>query len=111
MIDFEVMHRLQNTLIERKKTANTQASYTASLFAGGENKIGKKIAEEAAELIMAAKDQDRQHIVHEMTDLWFHCLVLATHFDVGIDDIITEFRRREGISGIEEKQSRTGDRS
>ena len=72
----------------------------------GKRKIAKKVAEEAAETIMAAKDGDRLHLVRETCDLWFHSLVLLTQFDIGIDDVMVEFRRREGISGIDEKKSR-----
>jgi phosphoribosyl-ATP pyrophosphohydrolase len=105
MIDFEVMHRLQKTLVERK-TAAPDSSYAASLYAKGVDSICKKIAEEAAETIMAAKDGDRLHLVHEVTDLWFHSMLLLAQFDVGVDDVVAEFRRREGISGIDEKNSR-----
>ncbi|AJP48699.1 phosphoribosyl-ATP pyrophosphatase [Rugosibacter aromaticivorans] len=105
MIDFEVMHRLQKTLYARK-TAAPDSSYVAGLYAKGVDSICKKVAEEAAETIMAAKDGDRLHLVHEVTDLWFHSMVLLTQFDVGIDDVVAEFRRREGLSGIDEKKNR-----
>ena len=105
MIDLEVVHRLQRTLEERKGAA-PDSSYVASLYAKGNDAICKKVAEEAAEVIMAAKDGDRLHLVREVCDLWFHSLVLLTHFDIGVDDVMVEFRRREGISGIDEKKSR-----
>jgi phosphoribosyl-ATP pyrophosphohydrolase len=105
MIDLEVIHRVQQTLVERKGAA-PESSYVASLYAKGTDAICKKVAEEAAEVIMAAKDGDRLHIVREVCDLWFHSLVLLTQFDVGVDDVMVEFRRREGISGIDEKRSR-----
>ncbi|MBI4986057.1 MAG: phosphoribosyl-ATP diphosphatase [Rhodocyclales bacterium] len=105
MIDLEVLHRLQATLIERRGAAPA-SSYAASLHAKGTDAICKKVAEEAAETIMAAKDGDRLHLVREVCDLWFHSLVLMTHFDIGVDDVMVEFRRREGISGIDEKKSR-----
>ena len=105
MINLEVLHRVQQTLIERKGAA-PESSYVAGLYAKGTDTICKKIAEEAAETIMAAKDADRLHLVRETCDLWFHSLVLLTHFDIGVDDILAEFQRREGISGIDEKNSR-----
>jgi phosphoribosyl-ATP pyrophosphohydrolase len=105
MIDLEVIHRVQATLIERKGAA-PESSYVASLYAKGTDAICKKVVEEAAETIMAAKDGDRLHLVRETCDLWFHSLVLLTQFDIGVDDIMVEFRRREGISGIDEKKSR-----
>ena len=106
MIDLEVIHRVQQTLLERKGAA-PDSSYVASLYAKGTEAICKKIAEEGAEVIMAAKDGDRLHLVREGCDLWFHSLVLMTHMGIGVDDVMVEFRRREGISGIDEKRSRT----
>jgi len=105
MIDPEVLHRLAATLAERKK-APADTSYVASLYAKGTDAICKKIAEEAAETIMAAKDGDRLHIVRETADVWFHTLVLLAQFDLGPDDVLAELHRREGISGIDEKRSR-----
>jgi phosphoribosyl-ATP pyrophosphohydrolase len=105
MIDCGVLYRLAETLKERKG-AEPDSSYVASLYHKGTDAICKKVAEEAAETIMAAKDGDRLHLVRETCDLWFHSLVLLTQFDIGVDDIMVEFRRREGISGIDEKKSR-----
>lgn len=106
MIDLEVIHRVQATLIERKN-ADSQSSYVAGLYAKGTDAICKKVAEEAAETIMAAKDGDRLHLVWEVTDLWFHSMILLSQFGLSVDDVMSEFRRREGISGIDEKKSRT----
>jgi phosphoribosyl-ATP pyrophosphohydrolase len=106
MIDLEVIHRIQQTLAQRKGAA-PDSSYVASLYAQGTDAICKKVAEEAAEVIMAAKDGSQLHLVREVCDLWFHSLVLMSHFDMGVDDVMGEFRRREGISGIDEKRSRT----
>lgn len=105
MIDLEVIQRVQATLAERKN-ADPQSSYVAGLYAKGTDAICKKIAEEAAETIMAAKDGDRLHLVWEVTDLWFHSMILLTHFGLSVDDVVSELRRREGISGVDEKKSR-----
>lgn len=105
MIDIEVLHRLSATLTERK-AADPASSYVSSLYAKGTDAICKKVAEEAAETIMAAKDKDRLHLVWEVTDLWFHSLILLTHFGLSVDDVLAELRRREGVSGIDEKKSR-----
>lgn len=105
MIDLAVIQRVQATLAARKGAA-PDSSYVAGLYAKGTDAICKKVAEEAAETIMAAKDGDRQHLVREVCDLWFHSLVLLTHFDIGVDEVMAEFQRREGISGIDEKNSR-----
>lgn len=105
MIDSQVLHRLAATLTERKN-APADTSYVASLYAKGTDAICKKIAEESAEIIMAAKDGDRLHIVREIADVWFHTLVLLAQFGLGPDDVLAELHRREGISGIDEKRSR-----
>lgn len=105
MIDLEVIRRVQQTLEERKGAA-PESSYVASLYAKGTDAICKKVIEEAAETIMAAKDGDHRHLVRETCDLWFHSMVLLTHLGIGVDDVMVEFRRREGISGIDEKASR-----
>ena len=99
------MHRVSTTLAERK-AADPDSSYVSGLYAKGTDTICKKLAEEAAETIMAAKDGDRLHLVWEVTDVWFHSMVLLSHFGLGVDDILAEFRRREGVSGIDEKKSR-----
>lgn len=105
MVDLEILRRVQATLEERRNAA-PGTSYVASLYAKGTDSICKKIAEEAAEAIMAAKDGDRLHLVREVTDLWFHSMILLSHFGVSVDDVACELRRREGISGIDEKKSR-----
>ncbi|MBI4756485.1 MAG: phosphoribosyl-ATP diphosphatase [Betaproteobacteria bacterium] len=101
----DVLHRVSQTLAERRN-AEPGTSYVASLYHKGLDAILKKVAEESAETLMAAKDGDRLHLVWEVTDLWFHSLILMNHFGLGIDDILQEFRRREGISGIDEKRAR-----
>ena len=106
MIDLEVIRRVQATVAARKG-APPDSSYVASLYAKGTDTICKKLVEEAAETIMAAKDGNLMHLVNETCDLWFHSLVLLAHFDIGVDDIMAEFRRREGISGIDDKNSRS----
>jgi phosphoribosyl-ATP pyrophosphohydrolase len=105
MIDIEVLRRVSATLAERKK-ADPDSSYVSSLYTKGTEAICKKVAEEAAEVIMAAKDGDLKHIVWEVTDVWFHTLVLLAHYGLSVEDVVAEFRRREGISGIDEKKSR-----
>jgi phosphoribosyl-ATP pyrophosphohydrolase len=107
MIDIEVLHRVAATLAERKQ-ADPASSYVSSLYAKGTDAICKKVAEEAAETIMAAKDKDLLHVVWEVTDLWFHSLILLSHFGLSVDDVLAEFRRREGVSGIDEKKARSG---
>ncbi|MBK7237211.1 MAG: phosphoribosyl-ATP diphosphatase [Sterolibacteriaceae bacterium] len=106
MIDLAVIQRVQAALAERKH-ADPNSSYVAGLYAKGTDAICKKVAEEAAETIMAAKDGDRLHLVWEVTDLWFHSMILLSQFGLSVEDVVSELRRREGISGIDEKNSRS----
>ncbi|MBL8497516.1 phosphoribosyl-ATP diphosphatase [Nitrosomonas sp. JL21] len=101
-----ILDRLAKTIEARRQT-ETQNSYVAKLFHGGQDKILKKIAEESAEIIMASKDGDSDQVIYETADLWFHCLILLSYHGLTPNDVMRELERREGISGIEEKLSRT----
>jgi phosphoribosyl-ATP pyrophosphohydrolase len=105
MTDISILQRLTQT-IETRKHADPSSSYVAKLLNDGQEKILKKIAEESAEILMASKDGDSQHVVRETADLWFHCLVLLAHHDLKLEDVLNELQQREGISGIDEKVSR-----
>ena len=106
MSTHDILHRLSETLASRRH-ADPETSYTAKLFANGPDSILKKIGEESGELIMAGKDGKRLNIVRESTDLIYHVMVLLAFYGMGIEDVSQEMRRREGISGIDEKKSRT----
>jgi len=103
----DLLHRLSETLASRRN-ADPETSYTAQLLAGGPDSILKKIGEEWAELIMAGKEGKRLKIVWESTDVIYHVLVLLAFHGLGVEDVLQELRRREGISGIDEKKSRGG---
>ena len=105
MIDPSILHRLAQTL-DARKGADPGSSYVAQLFTKGNDAILKKVAEEAAEVLLAAKDGDKLHLVRETADLWFHTLVMLSFHGLGPDDVLAELRRREGISGIDEKAAR-----
>lgn len=105
MTDSTILNRLAET-IEARKQADATSSYVSKLLHGGEEKILKKIAEESAEVLMASKDGDAQHVVRETADLWFHCLILLAYHGLTPDDVLAELQRREGVSGIDEKASR-----
>ncbi|TDI79389.1 MAG: phosphoribosyl-ATP diphosphatase [Betaproteobacteria bacterium] len=105
MKDLTIIHRLAET-IEIRKSFDPNNSYVAKLLCGGRNEILKKIAEEAAEVLLASKDGDKLYITRETADLWFHCLILLAHHGLGPDDVLDELERREGVSGIDEKASR-----
>lgn len=108
MIDADILRRLGEAIAARKQ-ADPSGSYVASLFAKGQDAVLKKVAEEAAETLLASKDGDKLHIVREIADLWFHSLVLLAWHGLGPDDVLAELKRREGISGMDEKASRTKD--
>lgn len=105
MTDAEILKRLGEVLAARKR-ADPSSSYVAGLFAKGEDAILKKLAEESAETVLAAKGGDKLQIVRETADLWFHSLVLLAWHGLRPEDVLAELRRREGISGIDEKASR-----
>ena len=93
-------------VLEQRKSAAPDSSYVASLYHKGLDAILKKIGEEATETVMAAKDGDRDKIVYETADLWFHSMVLLAHSGLGPQDVLKELERRFGLSGLEEKASR-----
>lgn len=101
----DILSRLAETLEERKQ-ADPASSYVAKLYHKGLDAILKKIAEEAAETIMAAKDGEREKIVYETADLWFHSLVLLARQGIHPDEVLNELARREGLSGLAEKAAR-----
>ena len=94
--------------------SDTKTSYTALLFSKGDDGILKKIGEEATETVMAAKDsrqsnlasEQQKLLVGEVADLWFHCLIALSQFNLRPEDVIAELDRRLGTSGIEEKAAR-----
>lgn len=101
----DVIQKLTET-IEARKQAAPESSYVAKLFSKGDDAILKKVIEEAGEVLLAAKDGDKQHLTYEVADLWFHTMVLLAHKGLSADDVLQELARREGVSGIVEKASR-----
>ena len=94
-------------VLEARKNADPDSSYVASLYKAGTDKILKKLGEEATETIIAGKGGDRDEIIYETADLWFHSLVLLAHNDINPQAVLDELDRRFGLSGIEEKASRS----
>ena len=103
--NYSVLDKLYHELMERKN-ADPKTSYTASLLQKGENSYLKKIVEEAGELCFAIKDDDKKEIVYEAADLVYHCLIPLIDKNIHPDQIKEELKRRFGMSGIEEKNSR-----
>jgi len=102
----DVLTKLAEVLEERKQAA-PGSSYVATLYDKGLDAILKKIGEEATETVMAAKDGDADQIIYETADLWFHTMVLLAHQGLKPDDVLNELGRRFGLSGLEEKASRS----
>ncbi|MDX8409239.1 MAG: phosphoribosyl-ATP diphosphatase [Mariprofundales bacterium] len=92
-------------VLEARKKESADNSYVASLYAKPD-KMLEKIGEEAVETIIAAKNSDREQIIYETADLWFHSLVMLAHHDLGADDVLQELARRFGLSGHDEKRRR-----
>lgn len=101
----DVLNRLSE-LLEARKSADPSSSYVAKLYAKGLDSILKKIGEEATETVIAAKDGNKDDIIYETADLWFHTLVMLSHAGLSAQDVLDELARREGLSGIVEKASR-----
>ena len=115
MDNHEIIARL-TAILEQRKDAAPGSSYVASLYDKGLDAILKKIGEEAAETIMAAKDLDhiagdelenlKDKLVYEVADLWFHSMVLLADQGLTADDVLKELARRFGVSGHDEKAAR-----
>ncbi|MGD2170572.1 MAG: phosphoribosyl-ATP diphosphatase [Gammaproteobacteria bacterium] len=101
----DILLRLMAVLASRKD-ADPDSSYVAGLYARGLDAILKKIGEESAETIIAAKSGDEQQIIHETADLWFHCLVMLAQQNLDARQVLDELERRFGVSGIDEKAAR-----
>lgn len=101
----EVLSRLAD-VISSRKGLDPSSSYVARLLAAAPDGALKKVGEEAAEVIMAAKDGAADRLVSEMADLWFHCLVALVQAGVRPEQVLAELARREGISGLDEKAAR-----
>lgn len=102
----DTLQKLMQVLNQRKN-ANADSSYVASLYNAGTDKILKKLGEEATETIIAGKAGDKDQIVYETADLWFHSMVLLAHNDIDVETVLKELDRRFGLSGHDEKASRS----
>lgn len=106
----DLLKQLDAVLESRRRGGDADNSYVAALHQKGLNKILEKVGEEATEVILAAKDAerggDRQAVINETADLWFHSLVMLSHLGADSQDVLRELGRRFGLSGLEEKASR-----
>ena len=97
-------------ILAHRKNEDPETSYVASLHAKGLNKILEKVGEECTETIIAAKDAaqsgERDEVISETADLWFHTLVMLSHLGENADAVLAELSRRFNTSGLVEKASR-----
>jgi phosphoribosyl-ATP pyrophosphohydrolase len=103
-----VLTDLETTILARRG-GDPGASYVARLFAAGRPKIAQKVGEEAVETVIAALSGDTKAVTGEAADLLFHLTVLLADCGVALEDVLSELRRREGVSGIAEKAARPAD--
>ncbi len=101
-----VLTRLART-IESRKGADEKKSYAAKLFKRGPEKCAEKFGEEAIEAIIAAVKNDKKNLKEEAADVIFHLFIMLASRGVALEDVLEELERREGKSGIIEKQERS----
>ncbi len=102
----DVLQQLAEVL-EQRKQESADKSYVASLYAKGLDHILKKLGEETTETVIAAKNGDKEQIIYETADLWFHSMVMLADRGLSPDDVLQELQRRFGLSGLEEKARRS----
>ena len=105
-----ILTELMSVIAARKLRAGAEKSYVASLMKGGLPKIASKISEEAVEVVVAAAEPGtagEEHLVKEVADLVFHAMVLLGYRDLHWSQVEAELGRRFGVSGLDEKASRT----
>ncbi len=90
-----ILDDIYKVILDRKRNP-PPGSYVASLLSKGKDEILKKIGEEAVEVIIASKAGERQQIINELSDLWFHCMVLMAEEGIGHSDIFAELENRFG---------------
>ena len=106
MADLAFLTRLEATLRDRRN-ADPATSYVAGLHAKGTAKIAQKLGEEAVETVIAALAEDEAALTGEAADLVFHLLVLLDARGLSLADVVAELERREGVSGVTQKASRS----
>ncbi|WP_112308805.1 phosphoribosyl-ATP diphosphatase [Pseudogemmobacter bohemicus] len=103
--DQDILARLAETIAGRK-AADPETSWTAKLLSKGPEKCAAKFGEEAVEAIIEAAKGDRDRLISEGADVLYHFLVMLTARDVELAEVLAELARREGLSGIAEKNAR-----
>ncbi len=98
-----ILNEVYDVIIDRKDNPK-ESSYVSTLYSSGVDKILKKISEEAGELVISSKNNDRDEIIYEAADLWFHTLVLLGYHGLTPQDVYKELEKRFGVSGLEKKK-------
>ena len=101
----DVLDRLWAVVMARR-TADPAVSHSARLLSRGTAKVAQKFGEEAVECLIEAVAGNKDALVAESADVLYHLIVLWVDAGIGPDEVWTELRRREGVSGVEEKASR-----
>jgi phosphoribosyl-ATP pyrophosphohydrolase len=107
MTEAHPLDRLFATIAARKKAADPSASYTAKLLSEGVEKCARKFGEEAVEAALAAVSGNKAHLAAESADVLYHLLVLWAAAGIMPDEVYAALKKREGISGLAEKASRS----
>jgi phosphoribosyl-ATP pyrophosphohydrolase/phosphoribosyl-AMP cyclohydrolase len=101
-----ILDRIYGTILDRQEHPKS-GSYVSSLFEGGQDRILKKIAEEAGEVMLASKNVKREEIIYEVADLFFHALVVLGYHGITLQDVYQELASRHGKPGIRIPQKGT----
>ena len=88
-----ILHDLYGVISDRKANPK-EGSYTTYLFEKGQDKILKKVGEEATETVIASKNLSKDELLYEMADLWYHCLVLLSFHNVSPSELLAELQKR-----------------
>src|SRR4030066_45693 len=92
-------------VIEDRKRNPREGSYVSGLFKKGLDDIHKKVGEEASETIVAGKNKSKEEVIYEISDLWFHSMVMLVQFGIKLEDIYQELGKRFGKSKEEYRQN------
>jgi phosphoribosyl-AMP cyclohydrolase / phosphoribosyl-ATP pyrophosphohydrolase len=101
-----ILERIYGTIVARKEHPKS-GSYVSSLFEGGQDRLLKKVAEEAGEVMLSSKNGKREEIIYEVADLFFHTLVVLGYHGITVRDIYQELATRHGKSGLRVEQKGT----
>lgn len=103
----DILQSVYTTIKHRQQLGNSDTSWTAKLLNSGTEKICKKLSEETTETIMGAIRNDPDNVIYESADVLYHLMVLWADQGITPNQVLNELARRQGISGITEKNNRT----